>query len=466
MQVKCVNIATTVTEYKLDTKSVTLQGLLDNWEDFSANIIASMISMFFYKYQRLKSTIDKMEHSQNEKFSSILSDWREYLEKLAADAKLEGPDPESTFFDNSQYWEILKDNYPEFFTTKIALQRLKLLYHEMTETKGDSKIASDAYTAVSPAISTRKTKNKRKSKSSLLIWAESNTNELKSAIEAAISRLKGRDRVLNEIAQTLQAFANRWSKFKTTYLNFIITGAAGSGKTTLAKHMSQIFQASGLIYRRQINVKKAHDFLGRYVGQSAPLTQSTLNDSIEKVLFIDEAYSLATCETQLENKGSKQICNKFQSYGQESIATMIDFLSEHRGQIIVIMAGYRDKMVQSVLAINEGVSRRFPNKWDLVNYTPEILMDIFNYHMTTKSTDPNILSKEAQELLLQTIGAHEPKLVFENQAGDMENLADLVSNYVAANSIRNIDLCTMGALIDRYLRETYSSTLILNKCSR
>ena len=90
----------------------------------------------------------------------------------------------------------------------------------------------------------------------------------------------GRDKELSDVSDVLQMFANNWKALTSMYMNFIITGDAGTGKTTLAQHIARIFGLSGILFRGDLLEKSSVDFVASYVGQSAPKTVATMNSGM------------------------------------------------------------------------------------------------------------------------------------------------------------------------------------------
>jgi hypothetical protein len=406
--------------------TTTLEELLEGWNGFEKRIKSSMIELLKYKHAKLSVTVESMKNGQSRRYSHVLSDWHTVLDDVSVKSGLSKASSKSGFFDAGSYFDILKSNYPDFFTDRIALQRLDLLLQDMTA-----------------VVSTTKTLN---------AWANDNTKRLLVALQAMFNGLQGRFDVTNSIARILLAFSYNPLVFREAYINIILTGPAGSGKSTVAKHVADVFAASGLVFKHTMTDVKVHQFLGQYVGQSAPLTTSTLMSALESVVFLDEAYNLATPEA----KGS------FSSYSQESVGALIDFLYGHRGQLVFIMAGYSDKMNDSVLVINEGVSRRFPFRFDLQPYDTTTMVSIFDRSFQTLSGTS--LEKDTLEALASVVDTG----VFYASAGDMTNLATTVATQVASTGSDGTDLsaCELVKLIDVYIRQQYNTRVTADKCAK
>ena len=160
-------------------------------------------------------------------------------------------------------------------------------------------------------------------------------------------------------------FAQNWTSFQGNYkLNLLITGGAGLGKTTFAKAIGQIFFEFGFLARDQFKIREKTDFVGQYLGQTPTKTYAVLYDSLESMLFIDEAYSVSGCG---DTTGI--------DYGQEFIDALVDVSQKTRGLISIVAAGYKSEMHSCFLDKNPGMRRRFPNEIEL---TPYSIIDLDN----------------------------------------------------------------------------------------
>lgn len=146
-------------------------------------------------------------------------------------------------------------------------------------------------------------------------------------------------------------------------LHMIFLGNPGTGKTTVARKIGKIYQALGYLTQGDtIEVSRA-DLVGEFVGTTAPKTEKVIRQAIGNVLFIDEAYTLS-------NSGSNN------DYGREAIDTLVKGIYDNKDNLVVILAGYETEM-KKFLAVNEGLSSRFPNKIFFEDYTVDEMMDIF-----------------------------------------------------------------------------------------
>lgn len=150
------------------------------------------------------------------------------------------------------------------------------------------------------------------------------------------------------------------------YLHTLIIGPPGHGKTVVAKIISKIYQAMGILSENGpfVTVKRS-DLIGEYLGTTSPKTEKVLQSSIGGVLFIDEVYSLAPRD------------NDRDSFSKEAIDAINSFLSEHKHDVCCIVAGYEDDVKKCFFQANQGLESRFPWKHKIVEYTPKEKAQIF-----------------------------------------------------------------------------------------
>jgi len=154
---------------------------------------------------------------------------------------------------------------------------------------------------------------------------------------------------------------------KDMNLHMVFLGNPGTGKTTIARIISNILYNLGYIKENKLIEVSSKDLVGQYVGQTAPKTMDVINKSLNGVLFIDEAYSLAV-------KGEN-------SYNAEAIATLIQAMENYRDKLVVIFAGYTKEM-QDFLNSNSGIVSRIGYTLEFDDYTTEELIKIFNNFAT------------------------------------------------------------------------------------
>ena len=163
--------------------------------------------------------------------------------------------------------------------------------------------------------------------------------------------------------------------------HMIFTGNPGTGKTTIARIVSRMMKACGILKQGQLVEVTRADLVGKYVGHTAPLTMNVINSALGGVLFIDEAYSLYR--------------GKDDSFGLEAIDTLVKAMEDHRDDLIVILAGYSKEMSEFLTA-NSGLKSRFANIINFDDYTGEEMMLIAK---SIAKSSGYVLNEKCDEIL-------------------------------------------------------------------
>jgi probable Rubsico expression protein CbbX len=145
-------------------------------------------------------------------------------------------------------------------------------------------------------------------------------------------------------------------------LHMSFTGNPGTGKTTVALRMARLLHRMGYLRRGRVVSVTRDDLVGQYVGHTAPKTKEVLNRAMGGVLFIDEAYYLYRAENERD-------------YGQESIEILLQFMENQRDDLVVILAGYKDRM-DAFFQSNPGMSSRIAHHIDFPDYDLDELTQI------------------------------------------------------------------------------------------
>ncbi len=167
-------------------------------------------------------------------------------------------------------------------------------------------------------------------------------------------------------------------------LHMVFSGNPGTGKTTIARLLAQIYKAMGLLSKGHLVEVDRSGLVGGYVGQTALKVQEVVNKALGGVLFIDEAYSLTV------NRGATD-------YGFEAVDTLLKFMEDNRDDLIVIVAGY-PKPMEEFLNSNPGLKSRFNKYLHFEDYTPEELIGILK--LNAKKADL-VLSEEAEKFAME-----------------------------------------------------------------
>ena len=145
-------------------------------------------------------------------------------------------------------------------------------------------------------------------------------------------------------------------------LHMCFTGNPGTGKTTVALRMAQILHRLGYVRKGHLVAVTRDDLVGQYIGHTAPKTKEVLKKAMGGVLFIDEAYYLYRPENERD-------------YGQEAIEILLQVMENQRDDLVVILAGYKDRM-DTFFQSNPGMSSRIAHHLDFPDYSVGELMQI------------------------------------------------------------------------------------------
>lgn len=234
------------------------------------------------------------------------------------------------------------------------------------------------------------------------------------SLEEALSKLnalEGLDRVKGEVCawvDQVKVFGLRKDQGMTVpdmSYHMVFMGSPGTGKTTVARIISQIYHALGILSKGHLVEVDRSALVAGYVGQTAIKTREVIQKAVGGVLFIDEAYSLSD-----ERNGG---------FGQEAIDTLLKAMEDYRSDLVVIVAGY-DELMEQFIGSNPGLRSRFKNYIHFADYTGDELYRIF-----CKLCEQN-----------QYVVDHDAKLQIEQYLRNLyENRGD---NFGNARDVRNL----------------------------
>ena len=185
---------------------------------------------------------------------------------------------------------------------------------------------------------------------------------------------------VKRMLKKIKAYAKRNKGEDDLNLHMCFYGNPGTGKTEVARILSRILYDAGVLAEAKLTETDAHGLLGSVVGETAPKTERRINEAMNGVLFIDEAYAL----TETGTKG----------YGDEAISVLLKAMEDKRGRFCVILAGYKNEM-KSMLDRNPGFESRIQFHLEFPDYTREELGEIANAFLSKKKYDitPEALNK-------------------------------------------------------------------------
>ena len=170
-------------------------------------------------------------------------------------------------------------------------------------------------------------------------------------------------------------------------LHMLFTGDAGTGKTTMARKVTEMLYHIGSIRINKLVEVERKDLVAEHVGETAPKTEKVIESALGGVLFIDEAYTLVP-----KNSSS--------DYGKEAIGTLIKAMEDHRDELVVIFAGYTKEM-QDFVNANSGIASRIGYTFEFENYKPEELYKIFEVKCKKYSLKIDNDAKEKAKQIFQ-----------------------------------------------------------------
>ena len=205
------------------------------------------------------------------------------------------------------------------------------------------------------------------------IVRDSNVTEVLDQLDRELVGLAPVKRRIREIAAYLAVTRARKAlglEATPPSLHMCFTGNPGTGKTTVALRMAEILHRLGYVRKGHVVSVTRDDLVGQYIGHTAPKTKEVLKKAMGGVLFIDEAYYLYRPENERD-------------YGQESIEILLQVMENNRDDLVVILAGYKDRM-NTFFSSNPGMSSRIAHHIDFPDYSQPELLSIASQAWSTR----------------------------------------------------------------------------------
>lgn len=245
------------------------------------------------------------------------------------------------------------------------------------------------------------------------------------AVVAELEGLVGLGQV-KQLVRELQAYiaiqlrrARAGLASEPSSLHMIFTGNPGTGKTTVARLLGRLFKEMGVLPKgHMVEVERA-DLVGEYIGHTAQRTREVTKRALGGVLFIDEAYSLA--------RGGER------DFGKEAIDYLVRAMEEHRGELVLILAGYPDEMAW-FLRQNPGLRSRIALTLHFPDYTPEELLAIGEMMLRRRDYQ---LTPDGRATLRQILRGHAWLAAGEN--GNARAMRNLVEQAIRCQAVRLVD---------------------------
>lgn len=235
--------------------------------------------------------------------------------------------------------------------------------------------------------------------------SENNDNLLKESLDK-LNSLIGLDNVKSQIQRIVQLIKYERNRANILEIeeninmsyHFAFLGNPGTGKTTVARLIGDIFHNLGILEKGQLIEVDRSNIVGRFIGETAKLTQKAIDNAMGGILFIDEAYSLA--------KGGSDS----NDYGSEAIETLIKAMEDNRDKFTVILAGYTNEM-NKLIKLNPGLKSRINLIIEFNDYSDKELLDIAK---SMAAKDYYKLSKKGEQAFIEKINREKVDENFAN----------------------------------------------------
>lgn len=170
--------------------------------------------------------------------------------------------------------------------------------------------------------------------------------------------------VLEQLIYFIQELHVGKDKDTSDFKHTVIYGPPGTGKTEIAKIIGRMYSKLGILNKNVFKKVTRNDLIAGYLGQTAIKTKKVIEECIGGVMFIDEAYSLANSDRE-------------DSYSKECLDILCEALSDHKNDLMVIIAGYEDELNETFFKTNKGLESRFIWRFSMEAYNAKELMEIF-----------------------------------------------------------------------------------------
>jgi SpoVK/Ycf46/Vps4 family AAA+-type ATPase len=275
---------------------------------------------------------------------------------------------------------------------------------------------------------------KKKSRTETQVCKDVNDELQKSLVQlhllTGLSAVKSTVQELVNIAKVAQMQIQAGIKSPSITRHLVFTGSPGTGKTTVARVLGEIYKNLGVLSKGHFIEVDRSNLVAEYLGQTAPKTAKVVESALGGVLFIDEAYSLVP-----DGRGDM--------FGQEAINTLLKMMEDHREDLVVVVAGYKGEMSRFIES-NPGLKSRFSRAVHFEDYSPSELTEIFKVRCDQHGY---LCSENTLESVRNLVNQ------FEHQVGELGNgrfvrnifdrcIANQCNRLAALNQLTKEDLKT------------------------
>lgn len=285
----------------------------------------------------------------------------------------------------------------------------------------------------------RNTRSKKKLTKSRMYMSINKLLRIRPAL-IKLNNMVGLTELKNQLLEQLLFFITE--EDKNIMLHTVIEGPPGTGKTTVANLMAEIYSGMGILKKNKCTVVKREDLIGQYLGETTIKTQEMLDECKNGVMLIDEAYSLGSDDNR-------------DSYAKEAIDCINQYLTENVDKIICIIAGYKEELDRCFFSQNKGLRRRFPWRFTINDFNVKELVQIFKdkindsslYLLESNIDDDYLISKFKKEY-------------FKGNGGDIDNLISRIKIVNSRKKFLNNDYIIEKDTIEKSLEKFYDTKKI------